>query len=210
MGVSVFAQTEINFNFARMLEGVNGVASPSPGPSVEESDAICKAKANQEYVDWIRGPQDGEYPGATTAAVLIVDANDFGSVTRAHGIRHALNRIFTVHAHFIPIIDESPCTYAKSVGDALVVLCPTMHSVVALQHQLHEKMAEVAYEKGDGPPSITSGVGYGLIDVVGLEDGCVADFYGEEVNGAYQNAEELGDDGEYILTNRAYDQLVVE
>jgi class 3 adenylate cyclase len=137
------------------------------------------------------------------AAIMVVDTCGFSRTVRSTGIIHFLALLERLERLIVPIITGAGGRLLRREADNLYAIFPEVKGAVNAAAAI---VGDVTIANGPLPAVdeiyVSVGVGYGDVLVVGHDD-----VFGDEMNLASKLGEDLAQQSEILLTERAYTAL---
>lgn len=131
-------------------------------------------------------------------AIVIADQADFTATVLRRGANAALEMIWAIRRHLIPVFRDRGGEVYKIEGDNLFVFFNRANDALTASLAAHQELERISARR-KYPIRIGIGIGFGDLLYLPSED----DYYGAEVNLASKLGEDLAEGGETLLTHSA-------
>jgi class 3 adenylate cyclase len=138
-----------------------------------------------------------------TCAILVLDMCGFSRLTMRYGITHFLAMIRRCHDLALPLFADHGGSLVKTDADNIFESFPEVSQALHASLDLLRVLDSVnAVLPADWDLHVTMGIGYGEILMVAGHD-----MFGNEMNLASKLGEDIGEDGDIMLTEAAYGRI---
>ena len=138
-----------------------------------------------------------------TKAVLVLDMSGFSRTTRLYGIVAFLWMIHQTQLICRPCVEQKQGRVIKADADNLLCAFDTVDQAVSAGREIQERLSTANLALPVEKQLYASiGIGYGNILMLGDED-----LFGDEVNLACKLGEDIGNEGDILLTSAARAKL---